>query len=57
MNLDPVLGSIAFLIPAYNEEATVADVVAVTLRSGLGEVVVVSDGSIDQTVQVLSRQG
>jgi CTP:molybdopterin cytidylyltransferase MocA len=57
MNLDPVLGSIAFLIPAYNEEATVADVVTVTLRSGLGEVVVVSDGSIDQTVQMARDAG
>jgi CTP:molybdopterin cytidylyltransferase MocA len=57
MNLDPVLGTIAILIPAYNEEATVADVVAVALRSGLGEVVVVSDGSIDQTLQVARDAG
>ena len=45
------LPSIAILIPAYNEEATVADVVRVALESKLGEVLVVSDGSRDHTAE------
>ncbi len=41
--------SCSVLIPAYNEAATVADVVAVALGARLGSVLVVSDGSNDQT--------
>ena len=42
---------LAILIPAYNEESTVADVVRVALESKLGEVLVVSDGSRDRTAE------
>ncbi|MDZ7704835.1 MAG: glycosyltransferase [Trueperaceae bacterium] len=43
--------SCSVLIPAYNEEATVADVVAVALAADLGPVLVVSDGSDDDTAE------
>jgi glycosyltransferase involved in cell wall biosynthesis len=49
--------SIGILIPAYNEEATVADVVKVALETGLGEVVVVADGCSDATAQVAKAAG
>ena len=44
------------LIPAYNEEATIAEVVAPALRSGL-EVVVVDDGSSDKTGEAAAAAG
>lgn len=49
--------SIGILIPAYNEEATVADVVKVALEAGLGEVVVVADGCTDTTAQLAKAAG
>ncbi len=51
------LQSIAFVIPAFNEERTVADVVKIALLTGLGEVLVVSDGSTDQTDAVARTAG
>ncbi|MCS7068151.1 MAG: glycosyltransferase family 2 protein [Meiothermus sp.] len=44
------------LIPAYNEEAHIAAVVAVAREAGL-PVLVVDDGSTDQTTQVAERAG
>ena len=44
------------LIPAYNEAARVGDVVAVARRH-VDEVVVVDDGSTDETVAVAERAG
>ena len=41
--------NLAVLISAFNEGTTVASVVKVALESGLGEVLVVSDGSTDAT--------
>jgi glycosyltransferase involved in cell wall biosynthesis len=41
--------NLAVLISAFNEGRTVADVVRVALEAGLGEVLVVSDGSTDDT--------
>lgn len=45
------------IVPAYNEEATVAATVRPLLRSGLARVVVVDDGSKDRTAQVAAREG
>ncbi len=41
--------NLAVLISAFNEGKTVADVVRVALEAALGEVLVVSDGSTDDT--------
>ena len=49
--------SVGILIPAFNEEATVADVVKVALESGLGEVLVVADGCTDWTARVAKAAG
>jgi glycosyltransferase involved in cell wall biosynthesis len=49
--------SIAFVIPAFNEERTVAGVVKIALETGLGDVLVVSDGSVDQTDAVAQAAG
>ena len=43
---------IALVIPAYNEEETLQDVIRIAKKSNLfSEIVVVSDGSTDHTVQ------
>lgn len=54
----PFLPSIALLIPAYNEEQTIIE----SVRSFLGvdypdlEVIVINDGSIDRTLDVLKER-
>lgn len=46
------------VVPAYNESTTVASVVDVLLRSGLlDDVVVVDDGSTDDTFELAQRAG
>ncbi len=45
------------LIPAYDEARTVANVVRVARRAGIGPVVVVDDGSNDNTAAVARRAG
>jgi glycosyltransferase involved in cell wall biosynthesis len=45
------------LIPAFNEEKTIAPVIRVALESSLGPVLVVDDGSSDQTASVAERAG
>lgn len=47
----------AILIPAYNEEANVAQVVAVARSAALGPVLVVDDGSSDGTADVARKAG
>ncbi len=47
----------SFLIPAYNEEKTIASVIKVALESSLGEVLVVDDGSSDNTAQIAQDAG
>ncbi len=53
----PRATSVGILIPAFNEEATVADVVKVALEAGLGEVLVVADGCTDWTARVAKAAG
>ena len=45
------------LIPAFNEEASVAEVVKTALAARLGPVLVVDDGSTDLTSSVAARAG
>jgi len=40
---------VTFIIPAYNEAETVGNVVLAAVSTGLGKVIVVSDGSQDET--------
>lgn len=48
----------AAVIPAYNEEKTIADVVKVLVASPkIDQVIVVSDGSRDNTASVAARMG
>lgn len=47
----------AILIPAYNEAGRVADVVRVALEADLGTVLVVDDGSRDNTADVAESAG
>lgn len=49
---------IAAVVPAYNEENTIADVVKVLVASpSINEVIVVSDGSVDSTAEVAAKMG
>lgn len=49
---------IAAIVPAYNEENTIADVVKVLVASpSIDEVIVVSDGSVDSTAAVAAKMG
>jgi hypothetical protein len=51
-------GPIVALVPAHNEEPTVASVVSVLLRSrAFAEVVVVNDGSTDRTAELAEFAG
>ena len=50
--------SVSIVIPAYNEEATVAKVVSVARKlSYVDEVIVVDDGSTDRTVEEAENAG
>ena len=50
--------SVSVVIPAYNEEATVAQVVSVALKLDyVDEVIVVDDGSTDRTVEEAESAG
>ena len=50
--------TVAVIIPAYNEEKTVADVVRVARASTLvRDVIVVSDGSVDRTAEAATQAG
>ena len=52
------MNNVAAIIPAYNEEATIGSVVSVMKQSPLvGEVIVVSDGSMDHTAEVARASG
>ena len=50
-------GDCGVLIPAFNEEAGVAVVLKVALASNLGPVLVVDDGSNDQTTNIALKAG
>ena len=48
--------SVAAIIPAYNEEQTIGEVIEALLASSMiDEIIIVSDGSTDGTVKVASR--
>ncbi|MBI5370340.1 glycosyltransferase [Candidatus Uhrbacteria bacterium] len=50
--------SVCAIIPAFNEETTIAQVVRPLVTSeGIDEVVVVSDGSTDETAHLARREG
>lgn len=49
--------SLAVLIPAWNEEATVADVVSKIREVGLYDVIVIDDASTDQTADRAAAAG
>jgi glycosyltransferase involved in cell wall biosynthesis len=49
--------SVTTVIPAFNEAKTVAEVVRVAQAAGFGRVLVVSDGSSDQTAAVARAAG
>ncbi len=50
--------AVSCIIPAYNEERTVAGVIAAARRSaGVAEVIVVSDGSTDATAEAAAAAG
>jgi hypothetical protein len=49
---------VAAIIPAYNEERGIGDVLKAVTKSGLvAEVIVVSDGSTDKTVEIAKSYG
>ena len=48
----------AAVVPAYNEENTIADVVRVLVASpSIEQVIVVSDGSVDNTASIAAKMG
>jgi glycosyltransferase involved in cell wall biosynthesis len=55
--LETLTGVCGILIPAFNEDKTVAIVARVAVESNLGPVLVVDDGSSDQTVTVAENAG
>ena len=52
-----VTGDCGILIPALNEEASIAKVIKVALESKLGPVLVIDDGSSDNTTNVALAAG
>jgi len=49
---------VSFLIPAYNEAATIGDVLAKVARLELdAQVIVVDDGSVDDTAAIAEAAG
>jgi glycosyltransferase involved in cell wall biosynthesis len=50
-------GLCGILIPAFNEEKTVARIVQVALESQIGPVLVVDDGSSDNTTSIAEQAG
>lgn len=50
-------GTCGILIPAFNEEKTVSEVVQAAIASDLGPVLVIDDGSTDRTVERALQTG
>lgn len=56
MHNKPVTESVSCIIPAYNEERTIANPLKVALTyPGFKEVIVIDDGSADDTVKVVEK--
>lgn len=53
----PVAGSIVAIVPALNEEASIAQVVLSLRRAGIGRVRVVDNGSSDRTAEIARNLG
>ncbi len=52
------MNSVSVIIPVFNEEKTVANVIEAVLGSGLAlEIICVNDGSIDKSLEVLKSFG
>lgn len=49
--------TVAIVIPAFNEAKRIAQVIEVALNSRLGRVLVVDDGSTDETASIASNAG
>jgi len=49
--------SVSVVIPALNEEEPIADVVRAVLRTGVAEVIVVDNGSVDRTAERAREAG
>jgi glycosyltransferase involved in cell wall biosynthesis len=45
---------VAVIIPAYNEEQTIIEVIRGLKRHGFGALIVVDDGSSDRTAELVS---
>lgn len=54
---DPLRGSVAVLVPAYEEADNLVPVVRAALEAQVGDVLVVDDGSSDATAEVARRAG
>ena len=57
MRISPLLGNVAVVIPCLNEEEPIGNVVTEVLTTGVGEVIVVDNGSIDRTRDVAREAG
>jgi glycosyltransferase involved in cell wall biosynthesis len=51
------LASVSVVIPCLNEEASIGEVVSDVLAQGVGEVIVVDNGSTDHTAQAAVKAG
>lgn len=57
MSAPPRRAAVAVVIPCLNEEAPIAGVVREVLAEGIGEVIVVDNGSTDRTAAVAAAAG
>ncbi|ATW24531.1 glycosyltransferase family 2 protein [Candidatus Formimonas warabiya] len=52
------MAPVTAIIPAYNEEATIGEIISVLCQvDDIAEIIVVSDGSVDATAEVARRAG
>jgi glycosyltransferase involved in cell wall biosynthesis len=51
------LSNVLFIVPAYNEEGAILKVIDEIKQSGLGDILVINDGSKDHTQEVATQAG